>query len=374
MQLSQKKITLVWMVMCWLGGYIEGICAADGQDSREKIRRLQGEISQERQKIQDLIQASEALESTVGALQKDLVQATEKVRESEVSLSEKEDKWKAFIEREKSTLNEQSLKMKTINHVSLMLYRLSKMQSWWGILSRGCEAPHASVQALCVIKSLGPYLHHVTQKLRQDWTDTHHMKKELSEERMMMAHKLEDLKDKQKKLNEILDKKSDLNKKNREQQRERERRVQWLGEQAQTLQDLLIDLEAENVTTRQRSHKNRHQVLSFKQPVHGKVDQGFRPPSHWGVTYQTKKRMLVISPERGYVVFSGPFLHYKHLLIIEHGQGYHSLFSGIAESHVSVGQSVAKGQSLGMMPAHDHRLYVEMRQNGRAINPVPLWK
>jgi murein hydrolase activator len=64
---------------------------------------------------------------------------------------------------------------------------------------------------------------------------------------------------------------------------------------------------------------------------------------------------------------------YGLLLIIEHGGGYHSLLSGMSRLTVGVDQWVRAGEPVGAfgdfgeMQPH---LYVELRRNGRPVNPL----
>jgi murein hydrolase activator len=92
-----------------------------------------------------------------------------------------------------------------------------------------------------------------------------------------------------------------------------------------------------------------------------------------GLTYQTRSGAQVVSPFDGRVLFAGPFRGYGEILIIEHGDGYHSLLSGLERLDVTVGQWLVAGEPVGAMPGSDDkpRLYLELRQDGQPINPLP---
>ena len=49
-----------------------------------------------------------------------------------------------------------------------------------------------------------------------------------------------------------------------------------------------------------------------------------------GMTYETRPGAQVVAPFDGRVLFAGPFRGYGQILIIEHGDGYHSLVAGLA--------------------------------------------
>jgi septal ring factor EnvC (AmiA/AmiB activator) len=102
-----------------------------------------------------------------------------------------------------------------------------------------------------------------------------------------------------------------------------------------------------------------------------------------GVVIETRGAAQVVSPYDGQVVFAGPFRGYGLLLIIEHGEGYHTLLSGMERIDGAVGQHLARGEPVGVMgqsensannggsPASKPLLYVEFRHNGQPINPLP---
>lgn len=93
-----------------------------------------------------------------------------------------------------------------------------------------------------------------------------------------------------------------------------------------------------------------------------------------GVTWHTDSGARVVAPAAGTVAFAGPFRGYGLLLIVEHRDGYHSLLAGLERIGVGIGQRVRPGDSLGAM---GHRssgnlsLYMELRKDGRPVNPLP---
>ena len=91
-----------------------------------------------------------------------------------------------------------------------------------------------------------------------------------------------------------------------------------------------------------------------------------------GIVIGTRNAAQVIAPYDGTVVFSGPFKGYGNLIIIDHGKGYMSLLAGMSALQAESGQLVLAGEPVGIMPESGKtRLYVEIRQNKRPINPAP---
>ncbi|MBT4488339.1 MAG: peptidoglycan DD-metalloendopeptidase family protein [Rhodospirillaceae bacterium] len=100
---------------------------------------------------------------------------------------------------------------------------------------------------------------------------------------------------------------------------------------------------------------------------------GFGPRAQ-GITMQTRQGAQVVAPYDGRVVFAGPFRNYGLILIISHGEGYHTLLAGLAKLQAVVGQTLLTGEPVGVMGGDDRRsLYIELRRKGTAINPNPWW-
>ena len=93
-----------------------------------------------------------------------------------------------------------------------------------------------------------------------------------------------------------------------------------------------------------------------------------------GIGIETRDGAQVVTPYDGEVVFAGPFRGYGQLLIIEHGEGYHTLLAGFTRIDSILGQWLLAGEPVGIMGWGSKGgpvLYVELRRDGVAINPLP---
>jgi septal ring factor EnvC (AmiA/AmiB activator) len=96
--------------------------------------------------------------------------------------------------------------------------------------------------------------------------------------------------------------------------------------------------------------------------------------SHRGVTFETQAGATVIAPFAGYVVFADVFRGYGQLLILDHGDGYHTLLAGLSRIDGVPGLWVETGEPVGVMGEGDKgppRLYVEIRRGGQPFDPLP---
>jgi septal ring factor EnvC (AmiA/AmiB activator) len=113
-------------------------------------------------------------------------------------------------------------------------------------------------------------------------------------------------------------------------------------------------------------------------PVVGRIVEAFGDTTQFGreargVTVETRSAAPVVAPADGEVAFAGPFRGYGLLLILEVGDGYHVLISGLSRIDAALGTQVRKGDPVGTVDDADGKpaLYVEVRRQGRPIDPVP---
>jgi septal ring factor EnvC (AmiA/AmiB activator) len=75
----------------------------------------------------------------------------------------------------------------------------------------------------------------------------------------------------------------------------------------------------------------------------------------------------------GRVVHAGWFKGYGNLVILDHGEGYHSLVAHLATMRTAMGEEVAAGGVLGTVgdsgSLKGPYLYFEIREHGRPVDP-----
>ena len=101
-----------------------------------------------------------------------------------------------------------------------------------------------------------------------------------------------------------------------------------------------------------------------------------------GMVIETRNSAQVTSPCDGWIVYAGEFRSYGQLLIINAGDGYHMLLAGMSQIDVQPGQFVLAAEPVGTMSvsskaaqtqASSPVLYIELRKDGRPIDPDPWW-
>jgi septal ring factor EnvC (AmiA/AmiB activator) len=117
-------------------------------------------------------------------------------------------------------------------------------------------------------------------------------------------------------------------------------------------------------------------------PVAGTIFRSWGDPTDGGpatgVSYHAPPAARVVSLCSGRVDFAAPFRSYGLLLIVDCGGGYHAVLAGFEKLDVRVGQSIAAGEPVGVMPTWQPgaggdkpALYVELRHGEQPVNPAP---
>ncbi len=113
-------------------------------------------------------------------------------------------------------------------------------------------------------------------------------------------------------------------------------------------------------------------------PVGGRIISNYnstrKRSQRSGIEIETRDGAAVVSPYDGQIAFAGPFRHYGLLLIIDHGEGYHTLLAGMGRIDGDVGQLLLAGEPVGTMKSENNvkpTLYMELRVKGSPVNPIP---
>lgn len=120
----------------------------------------------------------------------------------------------------------------------------------------------------------------------------------------------------------------------------------------------------------QRFTTAKGQLLS---PVIGRLIRKYGGAEQ-GLTLSASARSDVKAPHSGRVEFSGAFKNYNNVVILNVGEGYFLLLTGLSDTIVDVGDSLKRGQIVGALPSSrtgKAEIYIELRKGGSPINPAP---
>ncbi|MBA8833173.1 MULTISPECIES: murein hydrolase activator EnvC family protein [Rhizobium] len=105
-----------------------------------------------------------------------------------------------------------------------------------------------------------------------------------------------------------------------------------------------------------------------------------------GMTVATNPETVVTAPADGLVVFAGAFRSYGQMIILDAGDGYHLVLSGMDTINTRQGKFVFSGEPLAVMGAkrvasatalaletNRPTLYIEFRKDGKPVDSRPWW-
>lgn len=146
-------------------------------------------------------------------------------------------------------------------------------------------------------------------------------------------------------------------------------------------------------TLRKLEEKDTYEAKGFSAlkgrlpwPVNGKVaipygshnDPRFNTPVFRNGIYIETKDDSVKAVSGGKVVFADWFKGYGNLLIINHGEGYHTLYANLAETFLKVGDIIKINETVGRVGEsgvfNAPSLYFELRYKGKPLDPAQWLK
>lgn len=113
----------------------------------------------------------------------------------------------------------------------------------------------------------------------------------------------------------------------------------------------------------------------YRLPVYGHIASGFGEVApdglrKQGLTLVPRGHAQVIAPAAGRIAFAGPYRGFGKIVIVEHPGGWMSLVTGLETIQAAVGQQVVAGSPLGLAADAEPSITVELRHQGRPVNPL----
>ena len=369
-----------------------GMIPAATASAADRLKDVQNAIADQQDRLKYLGLQAEELGGEIARLQTDLVAAAERVQEREAELTRLEKTLAALqsLEQEKS----KALTSHQGDMTQLLgaLQRLSLEPRETLVL--GWRSPMDTVVTAQLLGFAVPPIEAKARRLRTDLDEIAALREQALRQRHEIAKATDSLKEARESLRQLVALKSGLRQTTEEERLAAAARVRALTEQADDLRELLAalppaatpqgeDAAALAATIRLEQPKDLKAFptkrVGLKPPVSGVLlirfgDQAPDGSSSHGVTFETQPEGQIVAPHDGQIVFRGPFRGYGEILIMEHRGGYHTLLAGLGRTDVVVGQWLLAGEPIGTTESPKGgttRLYIELRRNGRPIDPWP---
>ena len=357
--------------------------AIESSDSaKSELSRVTSQIEQAKKEHQQLREKAKNVQKEILDVRKKMVAAAGSIQEQEESLNRLEQKLSEFETQQALMKKRLDIRKAQRMHVLAALQSLA-FKPTEALLAQPL-APQDTLRSALLLREAVPQLEYSTEGLRKDLNRIASLTTAIRAQYAQIKTMAKRLDEKRRDMNVLIQKKSRLQTAIASESTRAKTRAENLAKQAGDLKELLAKLEADSkrraALSKTQPSASTGAFMSAKgripYPVKGTVIKKFGEKTEAGMTSKgimiaTRSNAQVISPYDGTVLFAGPFRGYGQLVIIEHGDGYHTLLAGIGRLDTSVGQSLLAGEPVGIMVAQNKpTLYIELRKNGQPINPA----
>lgn len=275
------------------------------------------------------------------------------------------------------------------------------------------EAPSDTIRSALLIRAAVPAIEDRSRTLQAELDELAELRADIATRRRQLASALDSLRHERERLDRMAEQKSKVAAATEEQKTALAKRNAKLASEAKDIRELLEKLESvrpkipppkpvppTEKADRGESHPRSaapsasptpEAQVALRPPVESSAGRAMLPvrgqiirtfgqegPAgglEKGITIETRPDAQVVAPFDGQVAFAGPFRGYGQILIIEQTDGYHTILVGLSRIDGIVGQNVVAGEPVGLMGNPESgrpALYVELRRNGRPVNPVSV--
>jgi septal ring factor EnvC (AmiA/AmiB activator) len=359
----------------------------------QRLKAVEGELGKSRLRQVEAEREAETLAAEIGKLRIESVAAAKALHEHEAEVSRLEEHLATLRRAEAGKLARLKERQAAHERLLMALERLARHPP--EALALAAQPPVAVVRSGTLIAAALPALQEEAGALEGELTGLATLRAETARTQEAMSARLAALAGEQTRMEELIHRKTSLQSRIAQRVDVGQQRLAQLSAQAADLRDLIERLEAErkardaDLLERAMSRPPRAAPRSAGKPITAAKGALIVPVSgplirRWGepndvgtpsrgLTFASRAGAQAVASWDGRVEFAGPFRGYGQILIIEHGDGYHSLVAGLERIDVTVGQQLVVGEPVGIVKSAEGKptLYLELRRNGQPIDPLP---
>ena len=358
-------------------------------DTGQRLDEVKRALDKSRKTDKALKRKSAALTKDLKRLRRQLIAAAQVIQTHEAEVTRLEDRLDALALSEKTKINHLKQQHNQFARVFMALSRLARNPPE-AIIAQPLS-PSDMVRSAILLRAALPGIERNAGRLRDELAGLLGARREMDRRRTELDSAVEKRRKQRTLLKSLLAEKTKFKRQTDTKSQQTTRRIRALAEKAKSLNDLLSRLQkASRKRTAEKAARGKAKGKTAAGPISrlrgtmpfpavgrlaGLYGQNIsNGVTRKGITIETLSHAQVIATYDGQVVFAGVFRGYGQLLIIEHGEGYHTLLAGLARIDSIIGQKVVTGEPVGLMgrPAGTRPvLYLELRRNGQPINPLP---
>ena len=382
---SIRRTLPVALAACclWVG-------AANAQTQDEppanQLREVERAIEAGKTRSEELDREAARIETELRELQRTLVESARRAQSQEETVTELESRLGSFHVEERAVLARLNQRRAAIDKTLGALQRIGRLPP--AALLTSPDNVTDAVRTSVLLSAIVPELAAQADSFRSELLALLQIRGEIVRRRARLDNAVVRLKREQIALDRLIARKSSLRSRTLAESEEERRQIAALSASARDLTNLIDRIERRPRTTPTRlAMRPPTQIKPFSTargtlalPARGPVVTHFGERSDLGLRAQgisvaTRPGAQIVAPYDGRIVFAAAFRRYGQLLIIAHGEGYHTLLAGFDSIDGVVGQWLLAGEPVGKMGQQESQrkpeLYFELRQNGEPMNPLP---
>lgn len=379
------------------------------------------------EKAAKLLRSIEQLEKTAESLKTALIDSAARRKDIETQISQGEKRLADIGVREDTIRASFRERRAMLAEVLAALQRMGRNPPPALLVSP--EDALASVRTAILLGAVVPGIRHETDKIAADLEELISLRVAGKREMEGLVAAIADRQEEERRMDLLLAENERLAQTNSLQLQVERKQSEALAERATTMEALIRSLEDEITSVRQAAElaraeearlnqmseaqraramelaqsglpdKNRiapaYPFSELKQklelPVAGETLRQFGDPDGTGhqaqgVVIASQAGALVTAPADAWVVFAGNFRSYGQMIILNTGDGYHMVLSGMDRISTSQGKFVLSGEPLATMgekrvasatalalETDRPTLYIELRKDGKPVDSRPWW-
>jgi septal ring factor EnvC (AmiA/AmiB activator) len=367
--------------------------AQSAEEAREALKGTLSQIKESDERQKALEEKNVELERDLKTLQKEMVSLAKQEEQQQDELASLEEKLDILEEQKKVKTDALNARQQELSAMISAMIKLRQLPPEAVIAMPGkLDETLATARALGVVSRA---IEEEAESLKAQLHELELLEVKIRQNREVITKKKTALDERRKELATKVDERSKLQATLGGKEKQEKEHAAKLMAKSQNLQELLDSVEKSetsswehepvNAVKKHDKHPGSHKLRSFSDahgdlriPSSGKIVSRYGNSSAGsafskGIVIETHPESQVTAPYDAEVVFAGTFRDYGRMVILRHSEGYHTLLAGMSSINCSPGQFLLEGEPLGTMGrrASSDRLYIELRQDGKPVDPLP---
>ena len=405
----------------------EGILTIKRNATESELREIARSMAEARSKTQALEISIAGTEKTSAGIRAALVASAARRKDLERQVLDNEARLKALEGKEEHVKASLHARRGVLAEVLAALQRMGRNPPPALLVSP--DDALSSVRSAILLGAVVPGIRGETEKLVADLKSLTDLKVEIAAEKQRYVTTMASALEEEGRMNKLLGANDQLMLRNRAALESENKRAAELAARATSLERLITSMEREIVSVREAAAAAKAEDLKRQSMTAAEIEKARREAGNGlpdknriapaypfstlnakldlpvagdalrffgdddgtghaaqGLTVAAGPGLVVTAPADGWVMFAGPFRSYGQMVIMNMGENYHIVLSGMERVTARQGQFVVSGEPIGQMGAKRiasaaglnletdrPTLYIEFRKDGKPVDSRPWW-